>query len=129
MIVHPKEIEKVSSLAPFERYQYFLKKAADSGKLYTLNSKDGNWARSDVDGFMLYPLWPFEEYAVNCMQGVWADFEVIEFDLNDFLNDTLPIIMEEGFLLNIFPVDDKTGFVVNENEFVRDIKEELSKYE
>ena len=127
--ISPKEIEKVSALDAFERYQHFIKRVADSEKLYTLNSKEGDWARSDIDAFMLYPLWPFKEYAMNGMRGVWADFEVIEFDLNDFTDKILPTIIEEGFMLNIFPVGDATGFVVNDSEFIRDIKEELSKYE
>jgi len=129
IIVSPKEIEKVSALDPFERYQHFIKRVADSQKLYTLNSKDGNWARSDVDGFMLYPLWPFKEYAINCFRDAWKDFEVLEFDLDDFRDRVLPLIVNEGFLFNVFPVGDKTGFVVNESEFIRDINDELTKYE
>jgi hypothetical protein len=43
--------------------------------------------------------------------------------LNDFLDQTLPPIVQEGFLLNVFPVGDKAGFVVGESEFMRDIKE------
>ncbi|HEY4197890.1 MAG TPA: DUF2750 domain-containing protein, partial [Mucilaginibacter sp.] len=112
-IIKPKEIEKVSALDAFGRYQHFIKRVADLQKLYTLNSKDGNWAQSDVDDFILYPIWPFKEYAVNCMSGAWENFEVVEFDLNDFLDNALPLIVKEGFLLNVFPVGDKTGFVVN----------------
>jgi len=129
IIVSPKEIEKVSALDPFERYQHFIKRVADSEKLYTLNSKEGDWARSNVKDAKLYPLWPFKEYAINCINDAWNNFDVIEFDLNDFLDQTLPLIAKEGLLLNIFPVGDKTGFVVNESEFISDINDELTKYE
>lgn len=80
IIISPKEIEKVSALDAFERYQHFIKRVADTQKLYTLNSKDGSWARSDVDNFILYPLWPFREYAMNCIYNAWGNFEVVEFD-------------------------------------------------
>jgi hypothetical protein len=76
MTINPKEIEKVSSLVAFERYQYFIKRVADSEKLYTLNSKKSDWARSNIKGFKLYPLWPFEEYAINCIDGAWHNFEM-----------------------------------------------------
>jgi len=48
--------------------------------------------------------------------------------LHDFIKTILAKIEKEGFLLNVFPVGAKTGFVVNPNEFIRDINGEFENY-
>ena len=38
------------------------------------------------------------------------------------------LISNENYLLNVFPVGLKTGFIVDLEEFIRDLKYELDKY-
>src|SRR4051794_31790888 len=108
-MINDKEIKSVSLLEPFTRYQYLIKRAADFERLYTLLSHDGSLAISDIDDKKLYPLWPFKEFATNCAFGEWNNFKIVEIELNQFLDEILPQIVKDGFLLNIFPVGDKTG--------------------
>lgn len=129
MILNQQEIKNVSVLEPLKRYQYFLKKVADNEKLYTLKNGNNNWASSTVKNYNLYPVWSANKFASNSQIDVWSEFNVVELDLYDFLDNTLPQIEKEGFLLNVFPVDKTTGFVVKVNEFIRDINEELKNYE
>jgi hypothetical protein len=35
----------------------------------------------------------------------------------------------DNFLINVFPIYERTGFVVNLDEFTRDLNEELEKIE
>lgn len=63
--MHIKEIEKVISLSPFERYQYFLKRIADKEKLYTLTFPDGNYAISTIDNHNLFLVWSAEEFTLD----------------------------------------------------------------
>jgi hypothetical protein len=129
MKLNEQEIKSVSSLEPFKRYQYLIKRVADSEKIYTLESDEGNWASSTTSGHHLFPIWSAREYATNSAIDAWSNFKVVEEDLDDFLEITLPKIQVQGLLLNVFPVDEKTGFVVNTIEFVRDIEDELKNYE
>jgi hypothetical protein len=123
------EIESVSSLEPLKRYQYLIKRIADSEKVYTLETIEGNWASSIVKEFQLFPLWSAAEYAANSAIEAWSKFNIIENELNNFLETRLPEIERQGFLLNAFPVGDRTGFVVKPSELIRDLKDELTKYE
>ncbi len=52
-----------------------------------------------------------------------------EFHLDDFKNNVTPTIEEFGYLINVFPIYETTGFIVDLNEFTRDLNEELEKIE
>ncbi|PWG77926.1 DUF2750 domain-containing protein [Pararcticibacter amylolyticus] len=97
--------------------------------LYSIESLEGDWASSFVNEYNLYPVWPAKEYALNCMIDEWTGFRVIEININEFLKSTLKRIEKEGYLINAFPVGNKTGFVVDPYEFIRDITAELDGYE
>jgi hypothetical protein len=129
MEMNRKEIENVLSLEPFERYKYFLKKVADSEKVYTLESKEGDWATSTVKEYILFPVWSANEFALGCAIDEWGEFNPIETNIRDFIRISLPEIEGDGFLLNVFPAGKRTGFVVKPDEFIRDISEELENYE
>lgn len=121
--MHPKEIEKVISLEPLKRYKYFIKKIADRELLYTLFDNNGEYAISEIDGNNLIPLWSDKEYAELCKVSGWEDCSIKELMLEDLNN-----ILKLGYLLNVFPVYDRTGFVVDSEEFARDLNEELENY-
>ncbi len=89
----------------------------------------GNWALSQLDDYNLFPIWSSKEFAKKCALDGWEDFESEEISLSNFQNDLIDFIRNESFLLNVFPVKSTTGFVVTIDEFVRDLGEELEKYE
>ena len=123
-----KEIEAVTSLDAFKRFQYLIKRVADSEKLYSLKSLEGNWAVSTIDNKTLFPIWSATEFAEKCAIDGWEAFDVTEISLTQFLDNIIDFISDEALLLNVFPVGRTTGFVVDLHEFVRDLKEELAKY-
>ena len=123
-----QEVNMVTALEPFDRYKYLIKRVADSEKLYSLINKEGNWALSDVENNLLLPIWSAEIFAINCAQGNWAGFEYKEISIESFEEEIIGFIHEEKLLLNVFPVGSNTGFVVDLNEFVRDLANELRKY-
>ena len=129
MNISEKEIKSVSALENFKRYQYLIKRVADREKMYSLKSQEDNWAISTVENNELFPIWSSPEFAKNCAIDKWNNFKVEEISLIRFQNDLIKFIENEGFLLNIFPVGKTTGFVVDLKEFVRDLRNELTKYE
>ena len=48
---------------------------------------------------------------------------------DDFEDKIIAIIEEENYLINVFPVNNKTGFVVTLQELIRDLNDELEQYE
>ena len=128
MKINIQEIENVSKLKPLDRYKYFINKLADFEIFYTLKDENENYIISELENHQLFPLWNFKEFAELCLIDEWKSFEIAELTLDDLQNEIIDLISDENYLLNVFPVGLKTGFVVNLEEFVRDLKEELDKY-
>ena len=124
-----KEVENVSRLEPFKRYQYFIKKIADFEELWTIVDKNGDIGLSDIEGKTLIPVWPKEAYIKSCLVGNWNRHIPFKLTLDDFEESIISFVSENNYLVNVFPVGNKTGFVVNLNEFIRDLNEELGQYQ
>jgi len=128
MKVNKIEIEKLLSLSPIERYRYFIKRVADSERIFILLNLYNEYALSEVDNNILFPLWSAKEYAELCLVSGWENFSIKEISLETFENSIIDFLNEKNILLNVFPVNDKIGFVVDLNEFALDLHEELKKY-
>ena len=126
--MHIKEIEKVSSLEPLERYKYFIKKVADNELIYTLIDSSRKYVTSIVDGKELLPMWSSIDFVNLCKVNGWELFEIKKIDFDDLENEVFDIIGNYNYLINVFPVNDRTGFVVDIEEFANDLKEELENY-
>ena len=124
-----QELLFVSKLQPFERYQYFLKRVADFQTLYTLEDNYANLAIAEIEGNQIISLWPAPVFALACATEKWDNCLVREIFLADFELIYTPEIRKKNLLLNIFSVPDKTGFIIDIDEFFRDLSTELEKYE
>ena len=119
-----KEIETATALAAFDRYQYLVEKAAEFGEMYSLKKGD-EWALADVQEQVLFSLWPAEVFAAREASGAWEAYEPKAISLEEFENKLLPLITKAGCLFNVFSVNGGIGFVVDREEFLRDLAEEL----
>ncbi|MCT2561814.1 DUF2750 domain-containing protein [Chryseobacterium herbae] len=126
--MNSKEIENVIKLEPHERYKYFIKKVADWEIFFTMVDKEGNYVTSELDSQKLFPLWSAKELAELCKTSGWEEFTIKQIDLDVLENEIIDYIADSGCLINVFPVYDRTGFVVNLQEFTRDLSEELKNY-
>ncbi|WP_223560445.1 DUF2750 domain-containing protein [Chryseobacterium lathyri] len=127
--MNSKEIENVLKLEPFKRYEYFIKKVADFEQLWTIVDEDGDYAISEVDEFSLITFWPAEEFVSLDLQEDWEDCTPLKLTLDDLRDNIFDVINSENYLINVFPVNGTSGFVVNLEEFSRDLNEELNKIE
>lgn len=128
-MINDKELQSVSTLGAFDRYRYFIKKIADADELWTLKSKEEKFALSEVDNNFLLPFWSAKEYIQSCLNGEWKNYNPLSLSLDEFESKIVPIIKGKGYLLDIFPVNNKAGFVVTIDEFIHDLNMELSNYE
>jgi hypothetical protein len=128
MNLKTQEIESVIKLEPFERYKYSLKRIADNETLYTIKRDNETIAISDLDDEKLIPFWSAKQFAELNITDEWNEFYVEEISLDDFENEMVDFINENNFLMNIFPINNKTGFVVSLDEFIRDLNIELERF-
>ncbi|MDN4014999.1 DUF2750 domain-containing protein [Chryseobacterium gambrini] len=126
--MHLKEKENILKLEPLERYKYFIKKVADWEFFFTLVNDNGDFVVSELENEKLLPLWSAKEYAELCKINGWEEFTIKELNLDDLENEVIDFIVDNNCLINVFPVYENTGFVVNLQEFTRDLSEELKNY-
>src|SRR5687768_5906780 len=117
-----KETESVLALSAFDRYQYLVEKAAEFEEMYSLKKGD-EWALADVEDKVLFSLWPAEVFAAREATGAWEGYKATAITLEEFENKLLPIITKAGCMFNMFSVDGRFGFVVDKEEFLRDLGE------
>ncbi|GJM65021.1 DUF2750 domain-containing protein [Persicobacter diffluens] len=128
MTLSKKEVESVLKLSPFERYQYFIKKVADYEELWTIVDDKNELALSEIDNNQMISLWSASEYIQSNLGDGWENCRSLKLDLDSFEQDIMPVIIENEYLLNVFSVNNKSGFVVSISEFIRDLNEELNNY-
>jgi len=127
--LHPKEIEAILQQKAFQRYQYFMKRVADFEVMYSLQDENGDWVMADVDSNGLFCIWPLPEFATACAIEGWEGSKVVAIDLATYQEQVVPLIQEEGLLLNVFSSPTAMGFVVNLTEFACDLNTELAHYQ
>lgn len=125
--MNQKEIDNVILLQPFERYQYTINKVADWEELFTLVDENNDYVLSELDEHKLFPIWSAKEFAELCKTNGWESYEIKKLSLDDLENEIINFITEKKCLINVFPVNENTGFVVSLKEFIRDLNEELDK--
>ena len=115
MKISQKEIESVCKLPPFERYSYFIKRVADFEKMFTLVNEAGHLAFSEIEDKPLMPFWSAREFAELNIVNEWQLYTVKEVTLEEFEDNYIDLIVENDYLINIFPINNKRGFVVDVN--------------
>lgn len=128
MNLHKKEIENVSKLKPLDRYNYFIRKIADFEELWTIVDKNGDIALSKVDDNILVSIWSAKDFIKSNLDNGWKKCVPLKLNLDDFEKTIMPLIIKNNYLINVFPANGKSGFVVNINEFIKDLNEELEQY-
>ena len=128
MHITEKEIESVNKLEPLARYKYLIKRIASFQRMYSLK-KDDEWAIAEIEGYKVFSIWSAKEFALLNTTGNWQDYQSTEIDFGLFEEEIVPLIRENNYLLNVFSVKNKSGFVVDIDEFLNDLSIELKNYE
>ena len=128
MKINAEEIKAVANLEPLKRYKYLIKKVADNEVFYTLLNSENDYAISELENHFLIPFWSAKEFAESCLIENWKTYKITEITLDDFEEKIIDFLNENNYLMNIFPIENKTGFIVDVNEFVRDLNDELENY-
>lgn len=127
--MNSKQIENILKLEPQKRYEYFIRKVADFEELWTIVNEDGDYALSSVYDKTLVSFWSAEEFIESNLEEDWSNCKALKLSLDDLTDVVLPYIADNDYLINIFPINGRSGFIVDLEEFSRDFTEELKKYE
>jgi hypothetical protein len=119
-----------------KRYGYCVKKIADAGALYWLESDAGRCVIGpDERGVTLLPVWPHPRFAQEYVQHdpvakeAWAGAEPIEIAVHEFLDEDMPRLLAEDYGIAAFPIAPGKAAVVTAVEFEANLRYELSQIE
>ena len=119
-----------------KRYGYCVKKIADFGSLYWLESEQGRCAIGpDERGVTLLPVWPHPRFAEDYLArdpvaaASWAGSEPIEIEVHEFLEHHIPKLLADGYSIAAFPIAPGRAVLVTAADFEANLWHELSQLE
>lgn len=117
----------LSAPAP-NRYEHFIKTAADREEIWVLEH-EGYWAMASLDeGELVFPVWPDREFARLCAVDLWEKYEPGEVKIEELLEEIIPTMLADGVKFAVFPLPRGQGAVVEVEVLRRDLLAELSRY-
>ena len=127
--ISPKEIETLMFCNPDVRYQYTIKRIADTETLWTLGVDNQTFAIQKSGEDYLLPIWSSKEFAIIFESTFMKEYRCIPISLDNFEESIIDIICENEYLLNVFPTQtEEIGKVVGINSFSEDLSAALSEY-
>ncbi|WP_409290191.1 DUF2750 domain-containing protein [Pseudomonas sp. KCJK8927] len=125
--MHDSKVLNVSSLSSEGRFEFFMRKVADFEVVWGLY--DEGWATATLEGNVVVPFWPEEEFAKRCATDEWGDFWPRKIAIEDFLDKWLPGMHSDSRLCQVFPVPGDVGVVISPTALEVALREELEQYE
>jgi Protein of unknown function (DUF2750) len=120
----PDEKEMVLALPARERYGYCIQLAVDGDEAWGLKNEEG-WVLAGDEERDAFPLWPHPDLAAACALGDWEGAVPEPIGLDELLEDLLPILVEDGIAVAVFPGVDGESAVVSPQDFRRDLEAEI----
>lgn len=111
-----------------ENYARFIVEAIDCGCIWGLEGPEG-WAlcpSEKYDKTDVMPFWSQPEFAEQHRQDEWKDYQVIPVSLEEFLEEWLPGMHDDVFLVGANWTSDLEGLEVEPLDLLKDIEDELS---
>jgi len=125
----PADVEKIFKKPGEKRYEYFIKKVAESEVVFGLGDEEG-WAMlGDDENADILPFFPDPEIAETFRKAAdFEEYDVMELDVNELL-EWLDEMETEGMLVAVCPNTEFNGAVVEPSLLKEDLLKELEKYD
>jgi Protein of unknown function (DUF2750) len=125
-VIDDQEFESVRALTPLERYDHFVGRVIDWGVIFTLGDDAEMGVIEDPSGVRYVNLWPHAPYAEAERERDWEKYEVLSFELDEWLDRLLPDMAERGLSVGVFPVWDHGAWVMGADELVTELRAAIS---
>jgi hypothetical protein len=120
----------VINALPETRFEYTVKRIADWETLWTIaDESDSLGMLTDDAKNVIFPIWPFKEFAQLYCTGEFANYKPMVIELSDFLDEYLPDYEKKNYKLSLLPLPTKRGEVMDISMFREALNNELDKIE
>ncbi len=112
------------------RYNYVMKRIADTETLWTMLIDEKTIAVLVHDEKKLFSVWSSKEYGLALCKNLNTEYKCLPISLDEFVEYFIDFICEEDLLMNVFPtINEPLGKVVTINEFSERLGKELEDYQ
>jgi hypothetical protein len=101
MAIDTRQLQAVVMLPGPQRYEYFVKRVAETGVVWSLYRQGWALARKE-DGTLVFPLWPDSEFAQVCADYEWTGYAPQSFALDELMTELLPQLEQDGIVTGVF---------------------------
>ena len=125
-----KEFEALMLCKAEVRYQYTLKRIADTEGMWTIIDNNNSFALQSYEDKQLFPIWSSKEYARAFCVGERDAYMCFAVTLDYFEEHVIDFVFNEGLLISVFPtVNEPFGKIVELNTFAEDLSCFLEDYQ
>ncbi|GAB1256107.1 DUF2750 domain-containing protein [Aurantivibrio plasticivorans] len=113
---------------PEENLSAFFADAIELGCIWGLEGPDG-WALCPSDKYTstdVIPFWSQPEYAKDHCRDEWADYQVVPVSLEEFLEEWLPGMHEDVFLVGVNWDDELSGAEIEPLDLLKEFEDLLA---
>ena len=129
VIISGKEFNALIKSQPNVRYQYAIKRIADTETMWSIVDNNGAFFIQSYGNERLLPIWSSKEYAHAFCVKDWYNYKIKAISLDTFENSIIDFICKEGLSINVFPTGQEVlGKVVGLNQFAEDLSHALEDY-
>lgn len=126
--MNPQKFSNVIEMDGPARYSYFVRKVADTERIWGL--EQSGWATAEDDtAALLIPFWPEEAFARASATGAWTGYTAREIGLEEFLDKWLTGMHRDGIKVAVFPNAVDRGVVVDAEALRSALMRERAQYE
>ena len=125
-----KEFEALMLCKAEVRYQYTLKRIADTEGMWTIIDNNNSFALQSYEDKQLFPIWSSKEYAQAFCVGDRDAYMCFAVTLDYFEEHVIDFVFNEGLLISVFPtINEPYGKIVELNTFAEDLSCFLEDYQ
>lgn len=128
-MISNQEITSMISQTAKVRFEYTVKRIVDFENVWVIEDEKGLMLLNDNNGNLIFPIWPFEEFAKIFCVGDYSTCTVSSIEIHEFLEDYIPKFELSNYKLSVFPLNTGKGMVVEIPDFLLAVQSELDKVE
>ncbi len=111
-----QEFVTITHMSPEERFEFALQRIVENQQLWGLFGDNG-WLLLQAEEDACLPIWPDEHFAQAWEKDDFPDCKPKVISLDEWMNQWLPGMANNGTLLLMFPLsDDEEGIMLEADE-------------
>jgi hypothetical protein len=126
MAIDTRQLQAVVMLPGPQRYEYFIKRVAETGIVWSLFRQGWALAKRE-DGAMVFPLWPDSEFATICADYEWTGYAPQSFSLDELVGELLPQLEQDGIVTGVFYTPGARDVMPSAGLLRKDLNDELTR--